>query len=102
MNDAWVWNDDDDESSDYGGLGPRGGGLGGAAGAAGAAAGGAQGGGGGWGGQTGGSKPTTASPLADKMRYITDKYVNRRYAEPMSSSQAQSVLWDGVEAGDLR
>ena len=99
MNDAWVWNDDDDESSDYGGLGPRGGGLGGAAGAAGAVTGGAQGG---WGGPTGGLKPTTASPLADKMRYITDKYVNRRYAEPMSSSQAQSVLWDGVEAGDLR
>ena len=83
-----MWNDED-EDDEYGGVGGSG-----ARGAPLAPLPPLAGGGGG--------KPTATSPLADKTRYINDKYVHRLYVETMTSMRAESVLWDGVEAGDVR
>lgn len=48
------------------------------------------------------AKPTPTSTLQEKQKFIMEKYVNRGFAENISKSVAQLLLWDGTAAGDVR
>jgi len=47
-------------------------------------------------------KPSPTAPLADKARFIQDKYVARAFAATLPREQAQAKLWDAVAASDVR
>mmetsp|Transcript_31543 Transcript_31543/g.70205 ORF Transcript_31543/g.70205 Transcript_31543/m.70205 type:complete len:908 (+) Transcript_31543:167-2890(+) len=84
--DSWVWCDNDDE--DFGHVG-------GALPKRGASAAPSS-------GPVSGKKPSVKSPIAEKQRFITEKYVNKRYATVLDPLEAGSMLWDAVEAGSIK
>jgi hypothetical protein len=46
-------------------------------------------------------KPVAATPLTEKQRFITEKYVMKTWAKNMPQAQAHAMLWDAVEARDI-
>jgi hypothetical protein len=51
---------------------------------------------------SGGRKPGVGSPLPDKLRFITEKYVERRFALPLDPHAALALMWQGVARGAAR
>ncbi|KAG1671342.1 hypothetical protein FOA52_002952 [Chlamydomonas sp. UWO 241] len=51
---------------------------------------------------SGGRKPGVGTPLPEKLRFITEKWVERRFAVPMEPHAALALLWQGVLRGSAR
>ena len=47
-------------------------------------------------------KPGPSAELAEKERFIKDKWSARSFAQQLPKEAAQELLWKGIQGGDIR